>query len=34
MIPDLVLCGLTLAAALGCIWVILRNHNRPYYKEF
>jgi len=32
MIADLVLCGLTLAVAIGCFWVILRNPNRPYSK--
>ena len=34
MIADIVLCGLTLAAAIGCLWTILRNPNRPYFKEF
>lgn len=34
MIADLILCGLTLAAALGCLWVILRNPDRPFHKEF
>lgn len=34
MIPEIVLIGLTLLAALGCIWVILRNPDKPYCKEF
>lgn len=34
MTADLILAAFTLAAALACIWAILRNPDRPYFKEF
>lgn len=34
MISEIVLSGLTLLAALGFIWVILRNPDKPYCNEF
>ncbi len=34
MITDLLLAAATLLSAFACIWAILRNPNRPYFKEF
>ena len=34
MTADLILAAATLLSAIACIWAILRNPNRPYFKEF
>lgn len=34
MIADLILAAVTLLSAFACIWAILRNPDRPYFKEF
>ncbi len=34
MTADLILSAATMAVAAACIWAILRNPDRPYFKEF